>query len=54
MLKVTPNKGISKLTNFDQNITDGKRSEKLDKRIVERLTYLQYTTLTLSQELSIP
>lgn len=55
VLKVTPNKGITKLTNFDQPITDGKTKEEfLDKRIVDRLKYLQYHTLTLSQELSIP
>jgi len=27
VLKVTPNKGISKLTSFDQPITDGKKTE---------------------------
>lgn len=54
VLKVTPDLGIAKLTHFDQDITDGKKIEKLDKRIVDRLLFLQYTKLTLSQELSIP
>lgn len=40
-LKVTPDLGIPKLTNFDMVITDGKKTEKLDQRIVDRLLYLQ-------------
>jgi len=36
-LKVTPDLGVSKLTDFHMDITDGKRTEKLDKRIIDRL-----------------
>lgn len=40
-LKVTPDLGVAKFTDFDMDITDGKRTEKLDKRIVDRLSFLQ-------------